>query len=845
MAIYAPSIDYSSTANAITNKYNAKRMEIGVDYGKLSLQSDQLSKKSLDLQQKQIDLNRQNMWMDFALGAAQIGAQAWQAARDKTEQSQLDGAKNNIFDISQELTDIIVDDYKHKRTVITTGEDGKAKVDWNPDMQSWYEGKIAEIDNSKDMDSVKAYRKNALNSLMEGATTQLLTVAMNDADAVSEAQYQQGLTKAMQSDMANGGTDMGRSIIYARDGLSKAMKDVQFAAYEETLGYNRSKETVLRTARLEGMTKATELAHSLVGQYGIMEEDAQAFIASAAKGDAQVKSTLVSDAMTMFTSGLEQGLSPAELYSQLDDTTKGIPEDRKQAMQEAAKASHITWATEQGATMWMNDSNSVDIEYLKEQRDSITKKDGTIYNSIYKGLDDMAQSQGTLYDKKIAALEKTFADADKEQVKMNKVVVDGIKSRLQAGEMSGYEAAEMLNSIGANTKGIEDDFYASELAGELKDLVVPSEYKKIAEKTLDAMDKNNWGYDLKKDEQNPRAAAARTNAWGAIVSLFMATPAKDITADAFSKELDRIVSGYTAETIDAIREVKIDSKDTSEDMFQGVQKLSTIEENADTVYYDTNGKVVWSDPAVEEVFDQVAGQMKNELTNLDIGLLVNTPAVPLTVDGETLPVPMYVLPGEDGRAHLYTVNRENILHSNNGGQTFEVVASATGSDLAKTKLFSEGNKVEYNKVNEIIEKRTVGNATPESMGLMPKAEIPTALQLPLGAEKPKRKEYETPNKKGEPMPQPKIPSSMTMELAPELSDRKMIPEDVRLNRQATQEEVKEIIELYEEEKTEPKVDVNGNPNEVPHINELIEEFENSGMTPEEFVRWKKAQDRRR
>lgn len=729
MAIYAPSIDYSSTANAITNKYNAKRMEIGVDYGKLSLQSDQLSKKSLDLQQKQIDLNRQSMWVDFALGAAQIGAQAWQTAKTKTEQSQLDSAKNNIFDISLELTDIIVDDYDNNRTVITTGEDGKAKVDWNPDMLSWYEGKIAEIDNSKEMDSVKAYRKNALNSLMEGATTQLLKVAMNDADAVSEEQYKLGLSKALQSDMANGGTEMGRSIIYSRDGLSKAMKDVQFAAYEETLGYNRSKETVLRTARLEGMTKATELAHSLVGQYGIMEEDAQAFIASAAKGDAQVKSTLVSDAMTMFTSGLEQGLSPAELYSQLDDTTKGIPEDRKQAMQEAAKASHITWATEQGATMWRNDSNSVDIEYLKEQRDSITKKDGTIYNSIYKGLDDMAQSQGALYDKKIAALEKTFVDADKEQVKRNKVVVDGIKSRVQSGDMSGYEAAEMLNAIGANTKGIEDDFYASELAGELKDLVVPSEYKKIAEKTLDAMDKNNWGYDLKKDEQNPRAAAARTNAWGAIVSLFMATPAKDITADAFSKELDRIVSGYTAETIDAVREVKIDSRDTSEDMFQGVQKLSTIEETADTVYYDTNGKVVWSDPAVEEVFDQVAGQMKNELTNLGIDLQVNTPAVPLTVDGETLPVPMYVLPGEDGLAHLYTVNRENILHSNNGGQTFEVVASATGSDLAKTRFFSDEKKVGSNKVNELIEKKTVGNATPESMGLLTKAEIPDALQI--------------------------------------------------------------------------------------------------------------------
>lgn len=726
MAIYAPSIDYSSTANAITNKYNAKRMEIGVDYGKLSLQSDKLSKKSLDLQQQQIDLNRQGMWIDFALGAAQIGAQAWQTAITKTEQSQLDGAKNNIFDISLELTDLIVDDYDNNRTVITTGEDGKAKVDWNPDMQSWYEGKIAEIDNSKDMKSVKAYRKNALNSLMEGATSQLLKVAMNDADAVSEEQYKLGLSKAMQSDMANGGTDMGRSLIYARDGLSKAMKDVQYAAYEETLGYNRSKETVLRTARLEGMTKATDLAHSLVGQYGIMEEDAQAFIASAAKGDAQVKSTLISDAMTMFTSGLEQGVSPAELYSQLDDTTKGIPEDRKQAMQEAAKASHITWATEQGATMWMNDSKSVDIEYLKEQRDSITKKDGTIYNSIYKSLDDMAQSQGTLYDKKIAALEKTFADADKEQVKANKVVVDGIKSRLQAGEMSGYEAAEMLDSIGANTKGIEDDFYASELAGELKDLVVPSEYKKIAEKTLAVMDKNNWGYDLKKDEQNPKVAAARTNAWGAIVSLFMATPAKDITPDAFSKELDRIVNGYTAETVDAVREVNIDSRGTSEDMLQGVQKLSTIEETADTVYYDTNGRIVWSDPAVKEAFDQVAGQMKNELTNLGIDLQVNTPAVPLTIDGETLPVPMYVLPGEDGLAHIYTVNRENILHSNNGGQTFEVVASATGSDLAKTKFFSDEKKVGYNKVNELIEKRTVGNATPESMGLMPKQLIELA-----------------------------------------------------------------------------------------------------------------------
>ena len=45
MAIYAPSIDYSSTANAITNKYNAKRMEIGVDYGKLNLQANQLSKR--------------------------------------------------------------------------------------------------------------------------------------------------------------------------------------------------------------------------------------------------------------------------------------------------------------------------------------------------------------------------------------------------------------------------------------------------------------------------------------------------------------------------------------------------------------------------------------------------------------------------------------------------------------------------------------------------------------------------------------------------------------------------------------------------------------------------------
>ena len=99
------------------------------------------------------------MWIDFALGAAQIGAQAWQTAITKTEQSQLDGAKNNIFDISLELTDLIVDDYDNNRTVITTGEDGKAKVDWNPDMQSWYEGKIAEIDNSKDMEERKGIPK--------------------------------------------------------------------------------------------------------------------------------------------------------------------------------------------------------------------------------------------------------------------------------------------------------------------------------------------------------------------------------------------------------------------------------------------------------------------------------------------------------------------------------------------------------------------------------------------------------------------------------------------------------------------------------------------------------------
>jgi hypothetical protein len=677
MAIYTPGIDYSATANAIARENNVKQIGHSIDQQNLNTLALKRQGQSLDLQQRELDVQR-----DMLAGniITQITGQAMSLGttlKAKAQQAEMATAKTSADDAAAQFREMIAESILNGGTKAVQGADGVWDIQMDPGLEQWRTSQMEAIAASSDSKEVKQWRMQTLSDTYASGQSQVISGILNQTQATIEQQYDLNLASALQTDAKTGSYEMGAAVISGRSDYSDLQKQVAFASYQKSVDKRFQTTQVSNLAFTEGIDKATEYAYGLKG---FSPEEIQGFVATAARTDQQVTAAIATSAASVMSKGLEAGASPAELYKAVEDRVDGMPEDRRQAAIETAKATHIAWATKQGYALANADLQSVDAGYLTRQRDSITKKGGPLHQSIFDGLDQTAATFGAMYDRRIDELnrlEKTqLENLSKAQIKENKTILDASLAMLKNGDISPAMAMQAVRGLNANaTESDEDDLYQIEMLTKINDEIVPERYKPLTTKFLSEMESLKIGLtdDSKKGmtaEQTIQIAEARDYANTAIANIFMNTAANEITPKEVADQLGMIKSTFIAKSVKALESGEVVDKlrlvndpDATDDALDKLHQFGGLPVIA--VQMDKDGAIQWSNPEYKATYDAVAGQIANELQNL--GIQVTSESSPLMVNRVPKPIPTFRAMLEGGEAEQWvTVNKGDVFTSTDG-----------------------------------------------------------------------------------------------------------------------------------------------------------------------------------
>lgn len=651
MAIYTPGIDYSATANAIARENNVKQIGHSIDQQNLNTQALKRQGQSLDLQQRSLDVQG-----DMLVGniITQISGQAMQLGttlKAKAQQAEMATAKTSAVDAANQFREMIAESILNGGTKAVQGADGVWDIQMDQGLEQWRAGQLEAIASSSDSKEVKQWRMQALNDTYASGQSQVISGILNKTQATIEQQYDLNLASALQTDSQSGSYDMGAAVISSRSDFSDLQKQVAFASYQKSVDKRFQTTQVSNLAFTEGIEKATEYAYNLKG---FSPEEIQGFVATATKTDQQVTAAIATSTASIMSKGLEAGASPAELYKAVEDRVDGMPEDRRQAAIDTAKATHTAWATKQGYALANADLQSVDAAYLTKQRDSITKKGGALHQSIFDGLDQTAATFGAMYDKRIDELnrlEKTqLENLSKAQIKENKTILDASLAMLKNGDISPTMAMQAVRGLNAQaTESNEDDLYQMEMLTKINDEIVPERYKPLTTKFLSEMESLKFGMkvDNKKgltEEQTSQIAEARDYANTAVANIFMNTAANEITPKEVADQLGIIKSTFIAKSVKSLESGEVvdrwslfNDKDATDDALAKNHEFGGLATIA--VQMDQSGNIQWSNPDQKATYDAVAGQLANELKTL--GIQVTSESSPLVINGVPKPVPIF------------------------------------------------------------------------------------------------------------------------------------------------------------------------------------------------------------
>ena len=677
MPIYTPKTDYSALKNAISYQADAAQAghritQQGIDMNRMALQD-----KSLDLQENKMNFDYGMMWYDAALDAAKLGVQTYDHFKKKAVQAELATAKTTADDAAVQFYEIIEESSLNRGSKAVQGEDGKWDIQPDPAIGQWYVDQMDAIAASSDSKEVKQWRMQALSETYRTGMKALYSSVLNQTQATIDDQYGVSLSKALENDAQTGSYEMGIAVIGSRSDFTDQQKQVAFANYQKSVDKRFQTSQVSKIAFTEGLDKATEYAYSLKG---FTPEEIQGFVTTATKTDSQVTAAIATNASSIMSNGLNAGASPSELYKAVEDRVDGMPEDRRQTAIDTARATHTAWATKQGYALANIDLESVDVEYLTKQKASITQKNGSIYKSVFSGLDQTAATFGAMYDKRIDELKKlsatTLTNLSKEQVKENKTIADATLALLKNGDISPTLAMQAVQGLNTgNTDSNEDDLYQMEMLTKINDEIVPERYKPLTTKFLSEMESLKFGLkiDSKKGmtaEQTTQIAEARDFANTAIANIFMNTAANEISPNEVAEQLGMIKNTFISKSVAALESGEVvdrwrlinDPKaiDDALDKNHQFGGLSTV-----AITMDRNGSIQWADKDQKATYDAVADSIANELRSM--GIQVTSESSPLMVNRVPKPVPTFRAKLEGGDAEQWvTVNKGDVFTSTDG-----------------------------------------------------------------------------------------------------------------------------------------------------------------------------------
>lgn len=679
MAIYTPSVDYSSLSQAYQTKSDIIQAGHNITKQGINTQLLKQSEKSLDVQQAMKNTQDFKLIVDAAIDSLQIISQVDTLVKQK----ELEKAKTTALDASMDLTRIIIESVLNGGTQAIQGPDGKWAIEMDPAVTEWYNNQQAAISASKDSKEVKLWRMQALTQTFATGQNQILSTVLKDTMTTIDQQHDLNIQAALQTDAVTGTYEMGEAQINSRADLSPAQKALQIQAYQKTVDFNHQNQNISNLAATEGLAKATEYAYSLnknlPPEKQFTPEQIQSFVKTASVTDQQLSNAITTNVATAMANGLETGKAPAALYEQINSYTEDMPEDRQQLASESAKAAHIVWATAQGYQIANTDLQSVDTEYLTERMNSILDPKGELNQTIFHGLDKTPATFAAMYEKRIGELEKlestTLANQTKEQIKENKAIADATFAMMQQGQISPAEAIAAMQNLDASlaTDGFEDDLYQTQMITKIYDNIVPDQYKAIAKDFLKNMETLKYGIKIDKKkgitpEQSKQLAAATSYANEAIVNIFMNTAAKDITPAQVTDQLQKIQETFVGKAVKALESGEVVDKwrlfNDPKAIDDALSKLHTFagQEGTIPVQKDRNGTFVWSNPNYKATFDAIGGELTNLLSSE--GVSPTSLPTPIMIDGAAKPVPMIqaVMDGQGGRVWL-TVNQNDIFYT--------------------------------------------------------------------------------------------------------------------------------------------------------------------------------------
>ncbi len=684
MAIYAPTVDYSATANAISTKRNIIHAGISTESQKLKQGNLDIAGKQLDINDNNLNLQKAQLLVDSTIGAVKVGIGIWDAAKAKTEQAQFDTAKNSAIDQGLQFTELVTESILNGRTMVVQDADGQWDIQMDKSLTDWHSAQLKAINDSKDSNAVKAWRIQTLNQTYSSGQSQILAGVLKQTQATIGQQYDLGISKAAEVDIANGNYEMGTSLINSHSGFSAMQKEVQLGTYKKFIDNNVEKRNVSTLAATEGLGVATEYAYSL-GAKGYSEDEIQKFVATASVTDKQLTTGLVESATSFMQSGLESGKTPRELYDQLDSKLESAPKERAQTAKDAAKDAHIAWATSKGYEMWNRDSESVDLGHLKSQRNSIINKNGEANLTIFAGLDKTQEVFASFYDKRIAAIEKENSTSNKNltslQIAENQQFMDATFENMKAGYISPSTAIDAVSGLSGNTpEEYKDDLYEMKLINKIKDNIVPDAYKPLATKFLSEMESLKFGIISKEDikkgksltvEQTEQIAHARSFANESIASLFMDTAANTMSMDQFTKALGEIKQTFIGKSISALEEGKVVDKwrpfndpTSLDDALAKNQQFGSLE--ASPVILSQSGQVQWAKPEMKATYDAIGDALVHQFKS-QMGIDIVSERSPVKIDGKAYPTPIFQgkAPGWEN-SYYFAVDQGDIFASSDG-----------------------------------------------------------------------------------------------------------------------------------------------------------------------------------
>lgn len=694
-------IDISGRLAGIQDSVNANadlaQAKVDLNTTKNDNSSD-IIKKNYEITRDQLNVDLAQIITNGVLSLAdttvQYGSQMYSLLKDKDIQTVNAQIDTSLIRVGEEMNKSLA----AGTSGYVEDEEGNLQFRVAPEVQKAYDDSVAAIN---DLDVMKSVKDGALlsfesgfNNLRYNASVSALEQAYSDRNQL----FSQNLSAALVSDaqlLANSGGVLpagsglsGVALIEARTDWSQDLKDAKALEYTNQVMAQAAIELGSKVAVSQGAQAALEYINNMPG---LTVQQRQTAYAYAKNSIADSQSSLAASAVTMMETAIQEGSSPADVYSVVYDNLQGVAPETKSYVYGKMKSAQMAAVTEIATTQYTQDMTG-GLEELQKTYDSY--KSGE-FGYLFEEIPEVEQTFVALYEEAINkktselatalnATSKDIEDADSALLETLDNTEANIMARIEANTLSPHDGIALYGETAAQIAGqlqLSDNRVAQQTAqieflAKLADGYLPANWKTPINDALDgvyaALEISGSTNSL-TDEQIAARNSITQYSFGLIADMFYSN--SDYTLDDALVQIQELkesylmagVAGdYSGPEVPAAEDGKTVAKNTSAaiDLFNSYRHFAGLvysDDGAAMIQNEVNGipaapQYRFISEAVEENFNNGARALMPIIAAFsgeDISTITYAPEA--LADGTMVACPIYYAGGE-----AYRIRSEQI-----------------------------------------------------------------------------------------------------------------------------------------------------------------------------------------